>query len=714
MTARSARQRTAAGARRVEVLLAKSYDPDPRVRRTAQALLDAGYDVRVLAWDRSGRRPREERDGDIPIRRIHVRSHASRGWSQVFFLLVVAWRLLPVLRRRRPDVLHAVNLPMLAVALALAPFVGGRPRIVYDAFEIHTLMGAHRYPRWLVATIGVFERFLPRFADLVITPGEDRRAYFASLGIVSTAIPNWIDPPTHLPDRSRVRAELGITDGQFVTLYAGGIIGSRDLMPLIEHARARPDDLVLIAGRGDAEEELARAARGVRNVRLLGWVPQPAALIVAADALYYALKPDHPYAAHAAPNNLYQAVAYAIPFVYREQGEIAAVSARHRIGRPFTDAASLEAAIDALRDPAENAAVRAELRRLQGEFRWTRAAKALVDAYDRLRAPAGRERTDRAARMTPRLVVLTRIWPTEDRPSVGSFVRARVSGQRDAHVVRPRWPRLPRAALYLILFIDALRVPGPLRGIEAHMLIPTGFVGLIVARLRRVPLVVYSHGSDVRDWRRLAAPLRFVARLVALRADAVVTNSADTAEHLRELGRDAAVIPPGVDLRRFQPTPRPAQRRVLYLGGNNPRKGYAIAERLADTLVGPWLRDVDPDKIPALIAEHDIILMPSTEEAFGLVAVEAIASGRWVVASDVGGLRDIILDGVNGTLVRNGDFAAAIAGVPDYDPYEIAKTVERFSLRRWQRELEEVWSRLERRRAEPRSGAATAPAELDD
>lgn len=700
------------GSTRVEVLLAKSYDPDPRVRRTAEALIDAGYDVRVVAWDRSGRRPREEVDGTIPIRRIHVRSHASRGWSQVFFLLVVAWRLLPVLRRRRPDVLHAVNLPMLAVALGLAPFVGGRPKIVYDAFEIHTLMGAHRYPGWLVAAIGVIERYLPRLADLVITPGEDRRAYFASLGIDSTAIPNWIDPPSNLPDRERARVELGVAPGQFVILYAGGIIGSRDLLPLVEHARTHPDDLVLIAGRGDAEDELARAAAGVPNVRLLGWVTQPAALIVAADALYYALKPEHPYAAHAAPNNLYQAVAYAIPFVYREQGEIAAVSARHRIGRPFTDGTSLASAIDALRDPAENAAIRADLRRLQDSFRWTRAAAALVGAYDRLRTPQVDEEAERPGRTASRLVVLTRIWPTEDRPSVGSFVRARVTGLAgSAHVVRPRWPRLPRALLYLVLFFDALRVRGPLRGVEAHMLIPTGFVGLVVAKIRRVPLVVYSHGSDVRDWRRLAAPLRFVARTVAMRADAVVTNSEDTAAHLRELGRQARVIPPGVDLRRFKPTPRPPERRVLYLGGNNPRKGYSIAERLADTLVGPWLRDVDPAEIPELIAAHDVVLMPSTEEAFGLVAVEAIASGRWVVASDVGGLRDIILDGVNGTLVHDGDFASAIAGVPDYDPYEIAKSVERFSLERWQRELEQVWASIERPEERHRGRAVLPPAD---
>jgi glycosyltransferase involved in cell wall biosynthesis len=146
-----------------------------------------------------------------------------------------------------------------------------------------------------------------------------------------------------------------------------------------------------------------------------------------------------------------------------------------------------------------------------------------------------------------------------------------------------------------------------------------------------------------------------------------------------------------VDLSRFVPSPRPAERRVLYLGGRNPRKGYDVAERLADTLVGPWLRDLDPGEVPALMAAHDVVLVPSVEEPFGLVAVEAIASGRWVVANAVGGLRDIVVDGVNGSLVADGDFAGAIARVPDYDPDELAKTVARFSLERWQARLDEIW-----------------------
>jgi len=292
------------------------------------------------------------------------------------------------------------------------------------------------------------------------------------------------------------------------------------------------------------------------------------------------------------------------------------------------------------------------------------------------------------------IVVLTRIWPSADRPSLGVFVRDRVRGLPGVTVVRPRSQQTPWPLLYGMMFVDAIRSSAPLHGVEAHMAVPTGLVGWVVSRLRRVPLVIYAHGRDVRDWRAKPLPVRWLTRFVLRRADRVVTNSQDTALHVRQMGVEPVIAPPGIDLRRFGASPRPTTRRVLYLGGRNKRKGYDVALALADTLVGPWLRDVEPDEIPSLMADHDVVLVPSVAEPFGLVAVEAIASGRWVVASAVGGLRDIVVDGVNGTLVTDGDFASALARVPDYDPETIARTAQRFSLVHWQEALARVWEDL--------------------
>jgi glycosyltransferase involved in cell wall biosynthesis len=80
------------------------------------------------------------------------------------------------------------------------------------------------------------------------------------------------------------------------------------------------------------------------------------------------------------------------------------------------------------------------------------------------------------------------------------------------------------------------------------------------------------------------------------------------------------------------------------------------------------------------------------------VAAEAIASGRWVVASAVGGLPSIVTDGVNGTLVADGEFAAALAAVPEYDPAAVAATADRFGVERHRMGMAATWQRVLARR----------------
>jgi glycosyltransferase involved in cell wall biosynthesis len=237
----------------------------------------------------------------------------------------------------------------------------------------------------------------------------------------------------------------------------------------------------------------------------------------------------------------------------------------------------------------------------------------------------------------------------------------------------------------------ALTVRGPFDGVEGHFLLPAGPIAVVAARIRRLPLVVYAHGTDVRDQAWRTPVHRWLARQVARSAAVVVASSSDTATWVRRLGRDPVVVPPGIDVGRFSPTPRPPRRRVLYLGGDVAGKGVETARRLADTLVGPGIREIAPSEVPALMASHDVILVPSLQESFGLVAAEAIASGRWVVAAATGGLVDVVTDGVSGTLVRDGDYDSAVASVPDYDPKAVAAGRSRFDIRRSHAAMAAIW-----------------------
>ena len=288
------------------------------------------------------------------------------------------------------------------------------------------------------------------------------------------------------------------------------------------------------------------------------------------------------------------------------------------------------------------------------------------------------------------LLVVTGLWPTNDLPSCGVFVQRRLEGVA-ATVIAPRSYRGSTLLRYVTLGWRAMTARGRFRAVEAHVLFPTGLIGLLAARLRRIPLVVVAHGHDVRTTVDRNAASRLLGRVVARSAYVVVANSQDTAAYVRRLGVEPTIVTPGVDLSAFSPLPKPSKRRVLYLGGDVFSKGIDVAREFADTIVGPGIREVLPHDVPALMAEHDVVLVPSRAEGFGVVAAEAIAAGRWVVASRVGGLSDVVTDGVNGTLVDDGDFADALRRVPDYDPASVARTAEPFSLELQHQKMEQLY-----------------------
>jgi glycosyltransferase involved in cell wall biosynthesis len=68
-----------------------------------------------------------------------------------------------------------------------------------------------------------------------------------------------------------------------------------------------------------------------------------------------------------------------------------------------------------------------------------------------------------------------------------------------------------------------------------------------------------------------------------------------------------------------------------------------------------WRKDVD-----RLLASWDLLVVPSLEEGFGLSALEAMAAARPVVASRVGGLSELVVDGVTGRLLPPGDTDALV------------------------------------------------------
>jgi D-inositol-3-phosphate glycosyltransferase len=202
--------------------------------------------------------------------------------------------------------------------------------------------------------------------------------------------------------------------------------------------------------------------------------------------------------------------------------------------------------------------------------------------------------------------------------------------------------------------------------------------------------------------------LRTEKRLLTLADGIIAANPDERADLIWRMGvptEKVCTIPPGVDLELFQPRPRaasraaigiaPDERVVLFVGRIDPIKGIDTLIDAAEILVsadsiepaptflivggdlgvdgspiGP-LADIaasiarrgiaarfrlvgsqPQDQLPVFYAAADVVAVPSRYESFGLVAVEALACAKPVVASRVGGLRFTIDEGATGFLVK--------------------------------------------------------------
>jgi glycosyltransferase involved in cell wall biosynthesis len=313
----------------------------------------------------------------------------------------------------------------------------------------------------------------------------------------------------------------------------------------------------------------------------------------------------------------------------------------------------------------------------------------------------------------PQVLCVTNMFPGPSDPDYGVFVSDICAAleRRGVPVAVAAIDTRARGAVRTPAKYAGLvaRTAAAARGADviwAHYLFPTGAIAAACGRAARRPWVLTAHGGDVRNLARPA--LRRASAAAISGASALIAVSRHLRGELRASGLSlppVAVVNMGVDLRRFALGDRGAARRrlgiapqgplVLAVGGLTERKNpltllQAFARvraaapdaRLALVGDGPLARAVDAGAAalglgPSLIrpgalphaqvvdwmAACDLLALVSRVEPLGQVALEALASGRPVVATRVGGTAEVVPDGRAGALVDPADPGAIAAAI---------------------------------------------------
>ena len=328
--------------------------------------------------------------------------------------------------------------------------------------------------------------------------------------------------------------------------------------------------------------------------------------------------------------------------------------------------------------------------------------KIFPNAAEPLSAPFNRQQFAALARRCELEVAATIPW----FPGAGLLGRwssagklARVPRTEQIAGISVRHPRtlfVPRLAhgawgpLYLASIAPGLlRYRGKIDIVLGTWAYPDGFAAVIAARLLGVPCVVKLHGSDINVIAKLPGPRRQTAWALA-HAARVVAVSRALGDEVAALGvprERIALVMNGVDSELFHLRDRAQARRELGLpdgpmalcvGNLKPEKGVLdlarawahVARDLPDARLvivggGPLRAELEAQmppratlagpqplaKVPIWMAACDVLVLPSHIEGMPNVVLEALACGRRVVASAVGGVPDLITSDALGALV---------------------------------------------------------------
>jgi glycosyltransferase involved in cell wall biosynthesis len=296
-------------AAKVLMLLSNEYRPDPRVRKEALTLHEAGHEVTVLCWNRGLKAPDHQDDGGVAIERVRTAkvegTMALAANSPLFFIRAY-------LRSRRLDfdAVHCHDYDTLMLG-AFISRLRGVP-LVYDSHEWYSKMVEDDLPGPVCRLIERSEALLLANCQAIIAANDAIADHLKASGAKEvTVVMNCIDLP---PDAER---DAYLAKQRISLFYGGSLEPGRFVDEMLEAAKRNEGCVLRIAGNGRLTGDVEKAAAECDRVQFLGYIPQAKVLenVSRCDAVVCMMEPRNGNNIIGTPNKLFEAMAYGVPAI---------------------------------------------------------------------------------------------------------------------------------------------------------------------------------------------------------------------------------------------------------------------------------------------------------------------------------------------------------------------------------------------------------------
>jgi len=316
------------------MVVANTFATDTRVRREAKAIVDEGYFVEIVCWDRQGQRSPTERIDECVVHNIRFGRSTALVSSRLYFVIAaVVFQVIAffwsvrLLGRTRTLFVHAHDFNTLLGCAAVKQLFRPRVCLVYDCHELTPGVYQEWYGSFVSRIAGQLEVTALRWVDATIAANEAISRYLCTKSDVPAEVIYSCPAFGDVPRISQLDARKRLGLFGFITLFSGRVRQDYDFDMLLDAARdlaanAETGFRFVFIGPGETMRLLMDQVKGKGLQALFdfrGWVPERDLLLyyLASDLCFAVTRDLGPNTCILTPIKLFESMACALPIVVR-------------------------------------------------------------------------------------------------------------------------------------------------------------------------------------------------------------------------------------------------------------------------------------------------------------------------------------------------------------------------------------------------------------